>query len=95
MNKAKIFGIAAEFGTHEQLLHAAKDAYARGFRKMDGYAPFPVEGLAEALGKKNRLPLFVLCGGVVGGLGGYFVADVWTTARSWTSAYPARRQASR
>ena len=73
MNEAKIFGIAAEFETHEQLVRAAKNAYAHGFRKMDGYAPFPVDGLAEALGKKNRLPLFVLCGGVVSGLGGYFM----------------------
>src|SRR5881394_2153307 len=73
MNEPKIFGIAAEFETHEQLVRAARNAYAHGFRKMDGYAPFPVDGLAEALGKKNRLPLFVLCGGVVGGLGGYFM----------------------
>ena len=73
MKEAKIFGIAAEFETHEQLIRAAENAYAHGFRKMDAYAPFPVEGLAEALGKKNRLPLLVLCGGVVGGLGGYFM----------------------
>jgi len=73
MNEAKIFGIAAEFETHEQLVRAAEKAYAHGFRKMDGYAPFPVEGLAEALGKRNRLPLLVLCGGVAGGLGGYFM----------------------
>jgi len=73
MKEAKIFGIAAAFETHEQLVHAAKNAYVHGFRKMDGYAPFPVDGLAEALGKKNRLPLFVLCGGVVGGLAGYFM----------------------
>jgi len=67
------YGLMAEFSTHQELVHAAEKAYERGFRKMDGYAPFPVEGLAEALGKKTRLPLLVLIGGIVGGLGAYFM----------------------
>ena len=69
MNDA--YGLLAEFSTHEKLLHAAEKAYEQGFRKMDGYAPFPVEGLAEALGKKTRLPLLVLIGGIIGGLSAY------------------------
>jgi ActD protein len=71
MNDA--YGLLAEFSTHEELLHAAEKAYEQGFRKMDGYAPFPVEGLAEALGKKTRLPLLVLIGGIIGGLSAYFM----------------------
>ena len=67
------YGLLAEFSSHEELMHAAEKAYADGFRKMDGYAPFPVEGLPEALGKKNRLPLLVLIGGIVGGVGAYFM----------------------
>lgn len=67
------YGLLAEFSTHEELLRAAEKAYEQGFRKMDGYAPFPVEGLAEALGKKTRLPLLVLIGGIVGGLSAYFM----------------------
>lgn len=70
---SETWGLMAEFATHEQLLRAAEEAYEGGFRKMDGYAPFPVEGLAEALGKKTRLPLLVLIGGIVGGLGAYFM----------------------
>ena len=69
----KTYGLLAEFSTHEKLIHAAEEAYEAGFRKMDGFAPFAVEGLAEALGKKNRLPLMVLIGGIVGGVGGYFM----------------------
>ena len=69
----KTYGLLAEFSTHEELIHAAEKAYAAGFRKMDGYAPFAVEGLADALGKKNRLPLLVLIGGIIGGTGGYFM----------------------
>jgi hypothetical protein len=70
---SETYGLMAEFSTHEELVHAAEKAYERGFRKMDGYAPFPVEGLAEALGKKTRLPLFVLIGGIVGGLSAYYM----------------------
>src|ERR1700751_133110 len=69
----EIYGIIAEFSTHEQLLRAAEKAYEHGFREIDGYAPFPVEGLAEALGKKTRLPLLVLIGGIIGGLAAYFM----------------------
>jgi hypothetical protein len=67
------YGLMAEFVTHTELLRAAEKAYEHGFRKMDGYAPFPVEGLAEALGKKTRLPLLVLLGGIIGGAGAYFM----------------------
>jgi hypothetical protein len=67
------YGLMAEFSTHEELVHAAEKAYERGFRKMDGYAPFPVEGLAEALGKRTRLPLLVLIGGIIGGLSAYYM----------------------
>src|ERR1051325_4857080 len=67
------YGLMAEFITHDDLLRAAEKAYQHGFRKLDGYAPFPIEGLAEALGKKTRLPLLVLIGGIIGGLGAYFM----------------------
>jgi hypothetical protein len=65
--------LMAEFSTHQELVYSAEKAYEHGFRKMDGYAPFPVEGLAEALGKKTRLPLLVLIGGIIGGVGAYFM----------------------
>ena len=71
MKEQGIFGLAAEFQTHEQLLYAAEKAHAHGFRNMDAYAPFPVEGLAEALGKKNRMPQLVLAGGITGGVIAY------------------------
>jgi len=62
----------AEFDNPENLLVAAKRAYQEGYRRMDAYSPFPIEGLAEAIGfHKNRLPLIVLLGGVFGCLAGY------------------------
>ena len=41
---------------------------------MDGYTPFPVEELAEAIGfHKDRVPLVVLVGGILGLSGGYLM----------------------
>ena len=41
---------------------------------MDGYSPFPIDGLAEAIGfHRTRVPLIVLIGGIVGCLGGFFL----------------------
>jgi hypothetical protein len=69
-----LYGLMAEFEEHDQLLAAARRAYAEGYRRMDGYSPFPIEGLAEALGHEySAIPLFTLAGGIIGGLGGYFM----------------------
>jgi hypothetical protein len=64
----------AEFNDHEQLLAATRRTYAEGYRRMDAFSPFPIEGLAEALGRRGtRIPLFVLIGGMTGAVGGYFM----------------------
>jgi len=82
-----LYGLMAEFEEHEQLLEAAKRAYAEGYRRMDGFSPFPIEGLAEALGHEMTLvPLFTLMGGIAGGLGAYFME--WY---SMGRLYPAKR----
>jgi hypothetical protein len=67
-------GMLAMFEDHHQLLAATKKAREQGYRRMDAYSPFPVEGLADALGyRKSAVPLVVLIGGILGGLGGYFM----------------------
>jgi len=67
-----IYGLIAEYTTPESIVAAAERAYAEGYRKMDAYSPFPVEGLAEAIGfTRNRLPLIVLIGGLLGAASGY------------------------
>jgi Alternative complex III, ActD subunit len=67
-----IYGIMAEFAQPEQLLAATRAAYKAGYRKMDAYTPYSVEGVAEALGfTKTRVPLIVLLGGIAGALTAY------------------------
>src|SRR5580704_944207 len=63
------YGLMAEFDSAQELLSAAEKTHAAGYKKIDAYSPFPVEGLAEAIGfHKNRVPLVVLLGGLTGGL---------------------------
>jgi hypothetical protein len=65
--KPPIYGLMAEYVDPAKLVEAARRAYAEGYRKMDGYSPMPVEGLAEAMGfTHNRMPLLVLLGGLTG-----------------------------
>ncbi len=69
-----IYGLMADFDEPEQLLAAARKAYAQGYRRMDAYTPFPVEGLAEAIGfQRNMVALIVLIGGITGCLCGFFL----------------------
>ncbi|MNX93683.1 hypothetical protein D3C86_1258790 [compost metagenome] len=54
------------------MLEAARRAREAGYRCLDAFTPYPVEGLAEATGSaQSRLPLWVLIGGLCGGLGGF------------------------
>lgn len=62
-----LHGALAQFDTPEDLIEACEKAYAEGYRKMDAYAPMPVDGLAEAIGyKKNKVALCVLIAGCCG-----------------------------
>ena len=75
-----LYGLLAEFDNPADVLRAAQRAHAQGYRRMDAYTPFPVHGLAEAIGfHRTRLPLIVLIGGIVGGLGGYLL-QYWISA---------------
>lgn len=67
-----LFGVMAEFATPERLLNAAHAAHEAGYRRMDAYSPFHIDGLAPALGMRGtRLPWLVLLGGAIGAVGGY------------------------
>jgi len=81
---APYYGLMAEFASAEALLGAAHRVREAGYTKTDAYSPFPIHGLAEALGfRDRRISKFVLAGGITGALTGYGL-EYWTSV----VAYP-------
>jgi hypothetical protein len=68
------WGLMAEFATADALLQAARAARAAGYRQAEAYSPFPIDGLAEAVGYgQSRVPFFTFLGALAGGAGGFFM----------------------
>jgi hypothetical protein len=77
---SQLFGVMGEFATPEQILSAAKQAREAGYKHIAAYTPFPVEGLAHAIGFRwTAVPLLTLIGGLGGGLTG-FGLQYWVAA---------------
>ncbi len=74
MNPPSLYGLMAEFDNPEDLLAAAHRAWEKGYRRMDAYTPFPIEGLAQAIGfHHTAVPLIVLIGGIIGCVAGFLM----------------------
>lgn len=74
MAKRPIYGVMAEFETSKDVLEAARRARDAGYREIDAYSPFAVEGLSEAIGfPRTLLPVITLIGGLIGCSGGFFL----------------------
>lgn len=68
------YGCVAQFHDGEALTEAARHARREGYRRLEAYAPLPVEGLAEALDYRPvQIPALMLMGGVIGALVMYFI----------------------
>ncbi|TMH06795.1 MAG: DUF3341 domain-containing protein [Betaproteobacteria bacterium] len=73
-NASNLYGVMAEFATPQALLDAVARCRSASFAKLEAFAPFSIDGLPEALGfTRNRVPLVTLIGGLLGGIGGYFM----------------------
>ena len=71
------YGLMAEFESPTDIVAAARRTHEAGYRKIDAYSPFAVEGLSEAIGfHKNRVALAVLVGGLAGLVTAY-VMQYW------------------
>jgi hypothetical protein len=68
------WALMAEYESAEALVAAAQSAHDAGYLRAEAYAPYAVDGLAEALGfRRSRIPAFTLAGGLAGGVGGYLL----------------------
>jgi hypothetical protein len=72
------YGLMAEFPSADALLAAAERVRDAGFTKFDAFSPFPIHGMGEAIGFKERsVSKIVLAGGIAGLVGGYAL-EYWT-----------------
>ena len=69
-----LYGVIAEFNDPQTLLDAANAVREKGYTSIDAFSPFPIHGLAEAVGfHKSRLSAIVLGMGLTGGIGGFMM----------------------
>ncbi len=69
-----LYGVMAEFDNPSDLVAAARHTYEAGYRRINGYSPYPIEELWEAIGfHKTGLPIIVFIGGVIGAVGGFLM----------------------
>lgn len=74
MSESSVFGILVRVSSAEALVAAARAASRAGLRDLDAFAPFPVPGLVEALGYRERLiaPLALVLG-LLAAAGAFFM----------------------
>lgn len=70
-----VYGLMAEFLTADEILAATRRAREAGYRDMDAYTPYAVEGLAAELGmsRARPIPFLVLLGGLGGAAFGFWM----------------------
>jgi hypothetical protein len=71
MPEAKFYGALAEFESPEALVDATKRARNEGYRELDAFTPFPLEGLGDLLEFQDQRVLWL---GLIGGCLGFAIA---------------------
>ena len=71
--EAEVFGVLGQFEGEKELLAAIHRARDLGYTKLEAYTPLPLHEVCHALGHKNRLPMIVLIGGIIGAFTGFFL----------------------
>ena len=69
-----LHGLMAEFDTADGLIHATRAAAADGYTVMDGYSPYPVGEVADALGfPRSEIGAIMFIGGLTGATFGFLM----------------------
>lgn len=95
--KIVIHGMLAEFDSEEAILEAAHKTREAGYQRVEGYTPFAIEGLAEALGSsRTRVAAMTFFFGILGatlGFGMCWYANVisyrWNVGGRPPDSWPA------
>jgi hypothetical protein len=72
--RSRCYGLMAEFTSAHDMLEAVRASRGAGYRRIEAYTPYPVDGLPEALGlRKSPIPLLTLIGGALGAATAWFL----------------------
>ncbi len=67
-----LYGMMAEFADANDLLQAAQKTHAAGYRRLDAYSPFAIDGMDDALSLHSfKISYIVLGGAFVGMIVGF------------------------
>lgn len=73
----RLYAVVAEFDRPDALLAAVRRARQQGFRRLEAFSPFPVDGLDAELGlSAGAIGGAMLAGGILGAVGG-FAMQAW------------------
>jgi hypothetical protein len=84
MSERGRFGLVGAFASPDAVIAAARQLRSLGFRQVEAYTPYPVEGLDEVLrpGRRLWLPLVIALGALFGAVWGYFI-QYWDEALNY------------
>src|SRR5713226_8420828 len=88
------YGLLAEFEDSAALLNAAEKVTEAGYTKTDAFSPFPIHGMADAIGfRERKVAPIILVGGLTGALAG-FGLQYWTQVIAYPMNIGGRPQYS-
>lgn len=77
------WGLVAEFDNADALIAAAKKAREAGYSRLDGYTPYPVPEVADAIGfPRSEIGAIMFIGGMIGAISGFMMLN-WVSGHDY------------